>query len=86
MCHNQLLVVFVTLSEKAKSYAVSIMFRGLKNSASIMSHLEHIIWYFLHTQLMSGIITWELYLFPGDETGFVVPYHLQGMIVRTIHN
>ena len=56
-----------------------------ENSASIMSQLNLTLWYVLPTQLMAVVTTWDIYLFPGDESGFVGPSNLQGMIVRTIH-
>ena len=51
-----------------------------------MCHLDPILWYFLLTQLMAGVTTWYLYVFPGDEYGIVGPFHIQGMIVRNIHH
>ena len=57
-----------------------------ENSASIMSQLDPTLWYLLHTKFMAGVTTWYINLFPGDESGFVGPSHLQGMLVRTIHN
>ena len=56
------------------------------NSASIMSQIYPILWYVLHIQLMAGVTTWTLNLLPGDESGFVGPSHIQGMLVITIHH
>ena len=50
-----------------------------------MSQLEPILWYVLNTQLMAGVTTWYLYVFPRENSGFVGPSHIQGMLVRTIH-
>ena len=49
-----------------------------------MSHLEPILWYVLHTQLMAGVTTWDIYVFPGDESSYVGLSHIHGMLVRTI--
>ena len=56
------------------------------NSTSIMSQIDPTLWYVLHTQLVAGVTSWDLYLFPGDESGFVVSSYLEGMLVRTIHH
>ena len=34
------------------------------NSASIMSQLDLTLWYVLHTQLMAGVTTWDIYPLP----------------------
>ena len=57
-----------------------------ENSASIISQIEPTLWYVLHAQLVAGVTSWDIYLFQGDESGFVVPSHLKGMLVRTIHH
>ena len=51
-----------------------------------MSNLEHILWYFLHIQLMAEVTTLDLYLLPGNKSRYVGPSHLQDNLVRTIHN
>ena len=51
-----------------------------------MYQIDPILWYVFYTQLMVGVTTWNLKLFPGDESGFVAPSHIQGMIVRTIQH
>ena len=56
------------------------------NSASIMSQVEPTLWYVLHTQLVEGVTTWALYSFPGDKYDFVVPSHINGMLVITFYN
>ena len=63
-----------------------LCFVDYENIALIMSQINPTLWYVLHTQLMAGVTTWDLYLLPGYEYGFVVPSHLQGMIVRIIHH
>ena len=56
------------------------------SGASIMSQINPILWYVLHTQLIAGITTWNLNLLPGDESGFVGPSHIQVMLVITIQH
>ena len=51
-----------------------------------MSQIDPTLWYVLHTQLVAGVTSWDLYLFPGDESGFVVSYYLEGVLVRTTHH
>ena len=51
-----------------------------------MSQLDPTLWYVLQTILMAGVTTCYLYLFQVDESGFVGPSHLQGMLVRTIQH
>ena len=50
----------------------------------MISHLDPVLWYVLHTQLMYGVNTWDLTIFPGDDYGFVETSHHKGMIVGII--
>ena len=51
-----------------------------------MSQLDPILWCALHIQLMAEVTTWDIYLFPGYKSGSVGLYHLQVVIVKTIHH
>ena len=54
--------------------------------AWIMSKINPILWYVLHTQLMAEFTNFTISLLPGDDSGFAGPSHIQGMIVRNIHH
>ena len=56
------------------------------NSTLIMSQIEPIIWYVLHTKWMAEVTTWSFYLFSGVESGFCWTLSFHGMLVRTIHH
>ena len=55
-----------------------------ENSASMMFQLYPIICRVFYTQLMYGVNTWDLNIFPGDDSGFVETSQHQGMIVGII--
>ena len=48
-----------------------------------MSQLEPILWYVLHTQLMAGVTTWYLYVFPGENSGYERGQQNQSFLLGT---